>query len=192
MNGEYDDRLEEEVENIFTGPGLDVPIEKPSDWRECFDLNTVEEPYRKMVEVLFDNYRDAYALHALDLGKVKGCKDIEIDLEVTQLPPKAKIYPIAPPLVEPTRKIINELCATGVLKPGIGICQSSAFLVPKNVASRLAIEEAKREKRYDPMEHKYRLIIDFRPLNSVLVETYCGGASISHIYEMLHKKRFCD
>ncbi len=191
MNGEYDDRLEEEVENIFTGPGLDVPIEKPSDWRECFDLDTVEEPYRKMVEVLFDNYRDAYALHALDLGKVKGCKDIEIDLEVTQLPPKAKIYPIAPPLVEPTRKIINELCATGVLKPGIGICQSSAFLVPKNVASRLAIEEAKREKRYDPMEHKYRLIIDFRPLNSVLVETYCGGASISHIYEMLHKKRFC-
>ncbi len=189
-NGQYEKRLDEEVENIFTGPGLEVPIEKPSHWRECFDINSVDEPYRKMVENLLDTHRSAYALHALDLGHVKHCKELEMNLEVTQLPPKAKIYPIPPPLVEPTRQIINDLVATGVLKPGLGICQSAAFLVPKNASEKINIAEAKRENRYNPAEHKYRLIIDFRPLNSVLVETYAGGTSISHIHSMLLDRQF--
>ncbi len=176
------------MENFFSGPGLDLSEERPTNWRQCFDISTVEEQYRDYVTELLDKYPKAFSLHSLDLGDF-AVEELEMHLAITQPPPRSKIYPIPPPLLGPTRKIIQELCTLGVLEPSIGTYQSSCFLVAKNTKERLAIEEAKAENRFHPENHQWRFIVDFRPLNSVLVETFSGTTAISHIYSMLHNRK---
>ncbi len=187
-NGRYEEKLEQEVESFFEGPGFTLPDDKPTNWRECFDINNVEEQYRDSVVELLDKYPRAFSLHSMDLGNI-NVEELEISLEITQPPPRSKIYPIPPPLVEPTRKIVQELCAIGVLKPTLGTYQSACFLVPKNVKTRELMEEAKANGTFKHENFPWRFIVDFRPLNSVLVETFSGSTSISHIHSLLHKRK---
>ncbi len=186
-DGKLEYRVEQEIEGYFEGPGIDVPIQKVQSWKDCFDITSVEEPYRDMVVDLLESFPQAYARHQLDLGEIKD-NDLKLTIEVTDLPQKSKIYPIPPPLVEPTREIINELVELGVLAPSFGPCQSSCFLVPKNTKERIKMDEAKERGDFDPKDFKFRFIVDFRPLNRVIIEKFSGSSSITHVYSVLARK----
>ena len=184
------DALQDKIESYFDGAGgINLPIVKPTSWEECFDINSVDEEFRDRVRNLLSKYPLAYSKHALDIGCIKD-PSLALTIEVTEIPPKGKIYPIPPPLVKPTRDIINELLEVGIIKEGTGPTSTPTFLVPKNSQQSHRMKELKAKGEFTADKIEYRYICDYRNTNKFIIEKVAGASSISHVYNTIRGKRF--
>ncbi len=186
--GENSD-LEDQIDSLFDSPGIDLPVQKFDTWEQIFDIKTVDPEYQSMVACLLNKYPDAYNKGPLDIGQLKD-PSMNLSIEVTELPRKQKTYPIAPPLLPATRKIIYELVEAGVLKEGIGPCSTPCFLVAKNSNEKNKLQKMKKDGDYDVDKIKWRFICDFRELNRVTIEKFSGLSCVSHVHNVLKGKRF--
>ena len=84
----------------------------------------------------------------LSVGTAK-CAPYEIKLSDTT-PVRSPPYRCAPPKLEVFKKMVNELLEQGVVRPSKSQYASPAFLVPKNSG-------------------EYRLVVDYRRINSKIV-----------------------
>jgi hypothetical protein len=186
-----DEETADQIEDLFNGPGIDfeLPFKRPTSWTEIFDINSVDPKYQHYVRNLLDTYPGAYSHHNLDLGLIKD-KDLELHIDVYELPPKGKIYDISPPMLEPTRTMLNELLAQGVLRPGLGPCSAPCFLLAKNVKERQLMKELKESGTFSPDKIKWRWLADHRELNKRIIPLISGINNISTILAKIQGKKY--
>ncbi len=184
-----DDELASEIEDLFRGPGLDIPQERPDKWDQVYDINNVKEPFRHYIIALLNQYVDAFSLHPLDIGRVED-PDLAMSIIVKELPPRQKTFPLPEPLVKHMRHIIHELVELDVLTPGISPVSAPCFLVPRNSAEKTKLQQMKREGNVDYDSIRYRLCADYRALNKTILNNWAGDSPVSHVYSMLKGRAY--
>lgn len=165
-------------DNFMTiGPGISIPLKQHiSETVNNLNLRT-SHMTESQVSKLMNVFKKCPSIFADPDQKLTCTTNVKGEIRTTTKDPVyTRSYPYPRALKDEVEKQINELLRDGVIRPSKSPYNSPIWIVPKKT-------DASGQK-------KYRLVVDFRKLNSVTIPEAYPIPDINDVIANLSKKRY--